>query len=243
MSDLVEKMNALADGELQGEEKDSALHAMASDPSAAAEYQWATLLKSQLRTKLPPVENDELWAACKERLNGLDKARRAETFVGKYAWAFCLIFLVGIFSAATINRFDRSRPLTNSHVAGLLNGLTPSSFSESSDALESVRQAVGIAPKQYPDRMHVKSLSIGTVDGRRAARLTFTDEIGDVNLYVVSSTSGVEGIEGQEGGYRCGQINDYSAVCWTEYGRLFMLVSSRSHEDLIHAADEIRNVR
>lgn len=243
MSDLIENMHALADGELEGDAKAAALQAVASDPQAAAEHGWATLFKTQLREKLQPVENEELWSACRARLDAIDKTSKAEVFVGKYAWAFCLIFLVGIFSAATVNRMDRSRPLGNSHVAGLLNGLTPLNFSESKQALESVRQAVGAGPRQNPDQTRVTSLSLGTVDGRRAAKLTFEDNVGEMSLYVVSSTSGIEGIEGSDRGYKCGHINENSAVCWTEYGRLFMLVSSRSHEDLMHVADEIRNTR
>lgn len=242
MSELIENLNALADGELEGDAKLAAQEAVASDPQAAAEHSWAVLFKTQLREKLQPVENDELWAACKTRFDAIDKSQRAEVFVGKYAWAFCLIFLVGIFSAATVNRASGNKPLSNEHVAGLLNGLTPFSFSGPEQALESVRKAVGTGQLQSPDQTRVTSVSLGTVDGRRAAKLTFVDHLGGMSLFVVCATSGIEGIESVDKGYKCGHINDQSAVVWTEYGRMFLLVSNRSQEDLVHAADQIRNV-
>ena len=243
MSEWIDKVHALADNELAGDEHTEASEAVASNPNAAAEYQWAKLLKSELKDKLPVAQNDDLWKSCQARLDAIDKANRAESFVGKYAWAFCLVFLVGIFSAAYMNRTGNRRPLTNEHVAGLLNGLTPFSFSEPQDAIQSIQKRIGTAPAQLPQSTKMTSLAFGTVDGRQAAKVTYMDALGEIDMFVVSATDSIDGIDNQARGYRLGHINDWEALSWSESGNLFLLVSKRDPEQLKAVADQIRNVR
>lgn len=241
MSDWIEKVHALADGELGEAEKAEAVHAVASDPRAAAEHEWAVLFKHHLSEKLTPVTDEETWLASKRRLDALDKTNKAETFVGKYAWAFCMIFLVGIFSAAVVNKLGGSRPLSNDHVAGLFNGLTPFDFTESRQALESVKAKVGLAPRQVIGVARVTSLAIGSVDGRRTANLTLDDGRGPMNLVVISDTSAIDGLDYRDSGYRCGMINELRAVSWTDTGYLFLLLGPRTHQELLSIAGQIKN--
>ena len=240
MSDWIDKVHALADGELSDAEKAEAQHMVASDPKAAAELEWAILFKNHLSEKLLPVNDEETWQACRARLDAIDKTSKAEAFVGKYAWAFCLIFLVGIFSAAVLNKMGGSRPLSNDHVAGLFNGLTPFNVTESRQALDSVKSKVGLVPRQVIGVARVTSLSIGYVDGRRTANLTLNDGRGPVSLFVISDTSGIDGLDVPDSGYRCGVINEARAVSWTDSGYLFLLLGPRPHDELLRLADQFR---
>ncbi|MBS1714104.1 MAG: hypothetical protein JST30_07170 [Armatimonadetes bacterium] len=240
MSNWVDKVHALADGELQGEEQAEALAFLDSDPRAKAEHQWAVYLKQTLQDKVQPVRDDEAWSVCRERIRALDKRKSAEVFVGKYAWAFCLIFLVGIFSAATLNRTGRMRPLANEHVAALFNGLTPLSFPDSQQAFDSAYNSVGAPPATVDGDAKVRSLEIGYVDGRKAAHMILEDHIGPMDLFVLSGTSSVEGIEQREGGYLWGQVNGVPAISWTESGCLFLVVTHRDPDGLRSAASQVR---
>lgn len=243
MSDGIEKAHALADGELSGAEKQEALDATASDPQFAAEYEWALLFKGQLREKLAPIHDEDTWQTCKSRLNELDKVKRTEGFVGKYAWAFCLIFLVGIFSAAAMNRMGFSRPLGSESVAGLFHDLTPFKFSEPSQAIADVRNKVGRAPQLSSNVARVTNVASGVIDGRRVGRLTLDDGHGQILLFVVEGASGFEGLNITDSGYRCGSMNDLQAVSWTDTGYLFMLVGPRNMAELKNLAEEVRSTR
>ena len=243
MSDWIDKVHALADGELSEAEMAEAQHLVASDPKAAAELEWAVLFKNHLGEKLPPVKDDETWQKCQARFDAIDKTSKTEAFVGKYAWAFCLIFLVGIFSAYIVNKVGGSRPLSNDHVAGLFNGLTPFNFTESRQALDSVKSNVGPAPLQVIGVARVTSLAIGYVDGRRTANLTLNDGHGPVSLFVIKDTSGIDGLDVRDSGYQCGTINESRAVSWTDSGYLFLLLGPRPHEELLRLADQFRTSR
>jgi len=243
MSNWVDQVHALADGELQGDEKAEALAVLESEPQAQAEHEWAVYLKDSLRDKVRPVHDDDAWAACRTRIRALEKRKSAEVFVGKYAWAFCLIFLVGIFSAATLNRTGRLRPLANEHVAALFNGLTPLSFPDSQQAFDSAFNSVGAPPATVDGDAKVRSLEIGYVDGRKAAHMILDDRQGAMDLFVLSGTSSVEGIEQREGGYLWGQVNGVPAISWSESGCLFLVVANRDSESLKSAVSQIRRRR
>ncbi|MBS1724371.1 MAG: hypothetical protein JSS66_15625 [Armatimonadetes bacterium] len=240
MSDWIEKVHALADGELAGKEKEEAQALVAESPEAQNELQWARLFKEQLREKVPPVGDEECWSACKSRLDALAKTRTVETFVGRYAWAFCLIFLVGIFSAATMGRMDRTRPLAGSHVASLFNGLTPFNFSGDGEAIAAVKQRVGVQPVPTGQEVRVHKLELGFVDGRPAARMVIDDGHGEMNLIVVRGVASVEGFNQRYESYSVGNFNDARAVCWPDSGCLFMLLGNREFPDLASAANQLR---
>lgn len=240
MSELVESVHALADGELNEVEKAKVSEALASNPKLSNEYEWAKLFKSELKQKCPPIQEQEVWQQCRSRIVAIDKVSKTQFFVNRFSWAFCLVFLVGLFSAATLNRIGGSRPLTNDHVAGLLNGLTPFTFSEPKDAMVSVKSRVGLVPGQLADVARVINVSMGTVDGRKAARMTIDDGQGPVNLFVIAGTSGIESLGAIDSGYNCGNINDNVAVSWTDRGYLCLLIGSRNEEELKHLADLIR---
>jgi len=243
MSDQIEKAHALADGELSGAEKAEALQAVASDPNFAAEHEWAILFKSQLSDKLPPVHNEETWQICLRRFDAIDKTKKTEYFVNRYAWAFCLIFLVGIFSAAGLNWKGMSRPLGNESVAGLFNDLTPFKFTGSNDAIDNVRREVGRAPQLSTNVARIKQVASGMIDGRRAGRLTLDDGHGSILLFVVEGASAFEGLDIVDSGYRCGSMNDLQAVSWTDTGYLLILVGPRNVAELKSLAGEIRSAR
>ncbi len=238
MSDWIEKANALADGELEGEELREAQSAVATDASASAEHQWALYIKSTLREKLPPVENPELWQTCRARLAAIDKSRGVETFVGKYAWAFCLAFLAPILVAALFNQMGMSRPLSNAHMAGLFNGLTPL---QPGQALDQVGRSFGAPAEQVRDMARVLEVATGNVDGRRAARFLLDDGKGAFYLFVILGTNAIEGIEQPDSGYLCGRINGWPAVSWANSGKLFLIVAPRDRSELIQMSDAVRS--
>ncbi|MCW5937705.1 MAG: hypothetical protein KIT11_10420 [Fimbriimonadaceae bacterium] len=244
MNETLEQIHALADGQASGEAKQEALAAVAADPKARAEYEWALYLRRELPNKLTPCRNDEAWKSTKARLDAIDRTRTAESFVGRWAWAFCAIFFVGILSAAVVNRTSGARPLSTSQAAGLFTALEPMNVEEPAQALEIVRQSTGIAPNRVANlKGDIREISCGTVGGRKAARLTLDDGRGRMALFVIAETTAVEGIDQNQANYQAGTINNVPAVSWRDQGFLMLLVGRRDLNDLRAAADQIRSWR
>ncbi len=241
MMDMFEKVNSLADGQLSESESAEIKNQLENDPQAQNEYLWAQALKSTLREKAVEHNDSELWKSCRARLRAVEKTQKVEHYVGRFAWAMCLIFFVGILSAATLNRMWGSRPLTSAHVAGLLDGLSPARISEVGDALSKLGERVGSQSIADLSSAQLISMYLGMIDGRKAAKLTYRDEHGDFNLYVVAGTSSIEGIDKSNGEFSEGMINEANAVSWKSDENLFLLVSKRSSEDLRAIAAQIKS--
>lgn len=238
MSDDILKAHALADGEIDGQEKAEALRAVAENPHLAAEHEWALLFKTQLRSKLQPIKDDEVWESCRRRLDEIDRVSRTQVFVGKYAWALCAVFLAGILLAAGMDRMGSNRQLRSEHVAGLLNGLKqvkgePNRLWDELDRLTG-SQHTGSTVAQ------IVGGAVGSVDGRKAVRLELNDGRGQLTLIGIASAASLEGLDSDDAGYRCGSINDRSAVSWTSQGCLYILLAPRSTAELKQIAESFK---
>ncbi|MBL8065400.1 MAG: hypothetical protein JNM34_06020 [Chthonomonadaceae bacterium] len=236
-----ESIQAYADGELTETEVEAAAGAIANDPHAAAELEWATMTKSLLKSKVTSEFDPALWAKCRDRLDAIDKTKTTEAFVGKYAWALCLVFLAGILSAAFLNRAGAGRPLSTDHMASLFNGLTPFSFTGSQDAIDNMRSKVGMVPSQLPNVARCVAAATGSIDGRRVGRFILDDGRGFVTLFVIEGTNGVEGLSEADQSYQCGNINDAAAVSWKQSGYLCLLVGPRNIAELKNLGNVIQS--
>jgi len=245
MNDTTELMNALADGNLSGEEHTKAEALRHNDPVAAAEFQRATQVREALACKCACNPDPELWKSCVRRLDELDRVSKTERFVSKYAWGLCAIFLVALLSAAGINRIHGAGTVPSSNIAGLYTGLTPMGSQAPSTAAENVRQAVGIAPNRIDElEARVIDLAVGNVGGRRAARLTMHDGEGQVVLFVLSGASEVEGVNRPIGnGFCSGAINGRAAIAWQDSGYLLLVTADRTEQELIQVAKTLRSTR
>ncbi|HWD39338.1 MAG TPA: hypothetical protein VG944_10845 [Fimbriimonas sp.] len=96
MSDFSD-LHALVDGHLPSSEAAKVREWVKSDPRAQAEFEAISNLKEYVSTHSLRYESEECWKACVVRLNGLDRSRKVEGFVGRYAWALCSIFFASIF--------------------------------------------------------------------------------------------------------------------------------------------------
>ena len=90
----IEKVHAYVDGELDAGERAQIESLIASDPDAAREVQSLTSLKRALSAQNKPVEDEAAWKACVGRLNELDRAKGAERFMAKYAYALCSVLFL-----------------------------------------------------------------------------------------------------------------------------------------------------
>ncbi len=238
-------IHALADGELHGEDKSQASDRLQSCASSRAEYESVLLLKQTLKQKCSAPAHDESWKSCRDRLDLIDKTKRAETFVGKYAWALCGVFLFTIISAAVFNRTAGGNVLNAADMTNVVSGMSPLALPSASgpSALKQwMNKILGRAPVQIEPQLQLRSVRQGWVNGRRAARFDFVDQKGPLALVVLEETDGVEGAElfGKESKYYRSQMENNQVLGWCEKGYGLFLISPRSIDELVPVAERLR---
>lgn len=237
--------HALADGELSGEEVKAAERRLASSQAVRAEYETVTALKTILREKAESHPGYDAWTACRERISAIDRAKRTEGFVGRYAWAMCLVLFLTIVGAGALNRTGRNA-LRASEMAGDSTSLSqvPITSADASGVTGLLSRFFGRSPIKLEEApLRVKAMMRGQIDGREAARLAIEDGRGQLSLTIVAGVEQVDGLEnsGQSRNYYIGRINTFDAVGWTDRGFGMLLVGeSRSPDDLKRIADLIR---
>lgn len=234
MSDKLELMHAYVDGQLDGRELELAQELERTDPDCQREILWARKLKSSLRDSCPPIENQAGWQAAVSRLDEIDRTRRTEAFVGKYAWVLCAVFLIGILGAGLSNRAIGPRKITSSQVASVLslpgNRSAQEDFSSDYIDLSNYRITQEIAGEMQ--------------GGIPYSRLSLQDRLGGLVLIVARGEMQIEGVSSPTGirGFTSGQVEqDINAVSWKMRGHTFLIASGRPVDELLDHARAIVN--
>lgn len=241
MSDLM-RIHALADGQIEGDEKRLAEEQLQCCAKSRAEYESVRALKQTLRNRLPVHTCSKTWSKCRERLAELDRTKRVESLVGRYSWGLCSLFVVLIFSAAILNRTLGPRDLRTGDVAKIIGGFGQLS-SPSSAPVEDMRKWIDSAAVTIDTgTLRVVSFKEGTHEGRNWAQVRLYDGTGVVELVIVRGAESVEGalpIRGKEG-YRYCELNGMSCITWSDQGYSLFLAGPRAAEAVLSLAESIR---
>ena len=112
-----ELLHALADDELSADDRRKVEADLAQDPEAAKVLSSILAVKQAIASHVKPVECEDEWQRCRKRLDEMDKARRTEAFVGRYAWVMCtglFAFIVGAILERTADTATEP-PLETAH--------------------------------------------------------------------------------------------------------------------------------
>lgn len=238
MTDL-ERMHALASGELDGDDKAQAERLCADDPACRAEHEWAALVRETVRTRCdaPKAEDQqECWSACQERLNAIDGTKRSEGFIGRFAWGLCGLFIVAIALAAGINRMGPPSQVSSQNMAGLVSGFS-GSLAPNAD---SIGPESGVMTYEMPPRFEVHEVRYGEPEGIPTFRYQLSDQGGNLTLFIIQGYAGIEGLEEAPSGFHRGQINTANVVSWAGDDTTAVLMGPRSLPELELAAERIR---
>lgn len=233
------KIHALADGELSAEEAKALMQELELDPAAKAEYQSILALKLTIREKSVVYTNDALMATCVKRFAEIDRSKRVDGFVAKYAWGLCGAFLVTIIVAGSAKRLttvDSTSPV----VIGRNTAMVPI------PGLRTLRQAANAVKNKFQtwvkagDSLQLIKASEGTIGSYPAMRLELADSIGPVTLYVTPNQP-LAGIKPMGNtGYHSGTGQEGNVVAWSRDGNLFILTAQdRSVNDLLRVAERL----
>lgn len=245
MSDLLD-IHALADGVLGSEEAERVEARIANCPKSMAEYKAILATRRATASLTDSVSCESTWISCRKRLDELDRARRVESFVGRYAWGLCSLFLFLILGAGMMNRSSGSI-LASGDVANLLSSAGPSVSAPRSNAPEEmsrwVRDVVGPAPVTIQlDRVQILGYTHCPIADRTAVRLALRDRLGFAMLVVIPGVDRIEDFipNASSDGYCMSTIGNRPCLSWTEGGFAFVVTGDRSAEGLREIADNVR---
>jgi hypothetical protein len=230
-------LHALADNELANEQRAALLAQLESDPQAQAEYRSILAMREALKSKLESPETEVLWQKCRSRFDELDKTRRVESFVGRYAWGICGLFFVAILFGGVLNRAIGKRVQPN-EVAGYVASLSPVSVPRTQNQAEldpALKQVVGETFIRRPNRMLVTAVGQNSTPGERTSYVQLADEFGKVAVVALHDVTKVDGLYAYESdpNYFCAKLDGLNALFWKrEDGKICMVVGQRDYNEL-----------
>lgn len=245
MTDNLE-LHALADGELSPEDAARVEARIANCAESMAEYKAILAMRDAGAKLKETVTCDATWSSCRSRLDAIDKARKVEGFVGRYAWGLAATFLFLILGAGQLNH-SGDNPLRTSDVARVLSGLGPTLDSPRAAPPQQMgkwlKDVVGYRPSTIQfERMKVSAAIECDINGRRGALMRLHDETGVLELIVIPGTDRIEdapeGAAGED--VSPGYIGRMPCVSWFDQGFAFFLVAPRPHDALRATVENIR---
>jgi anti-sigma factor RsiW len=239
-------IHAYADGELDEGQRAEVQDRICSCERSQSEYRAVVEVKQVLGERAGALQCEETWARCCRRLDELDKAKKIEGFVGRYAWGLCSVFLVMILAAGLFNRSSTEGFIRTGDVPQMASSLLPAVPVNGSARPEEVQQIlsghVNQAPTvTFPHSMRIGSIAAGVQQSRQIMRFTMEDARGPLTLFIVSGTLQPVDVEQMADGGRfyAGQIDRMNCVAWSESGYVLFLASDRSHDQIRQEAEHI----
>lgn len=223
-------LHALADGQLNETEKAQVLERLKSCPVSQAEYQSILQVKDVLAGQCTEVANEEGWKACRARLDELDRAKKVNGFVGKYAWGLAASVGLVLVSAHITNRLTGKYYISSGEATASVMGSREQAPSMDAEGRAIVGNRVINVPKGV---FTLKSVRQGYLDSRPTSCLRLQYGSYPLELYVV------EGGAFEESGFTTEPNRNGTAVRWSDGSAGFILVGSQSEKELLGLAEKL----
>lgn len=241
-------VHAVVDGELPPTELASALEAIKANPSASFYYGEYRRLKVTVSGLSQPELPPGAWKNCTRRLDEIDRSRKAERFVTRYAWAMSASVFLLIVGAGSWNRLTGQHLGAGdvAHMASVLSPIDRSQRTDTASVGKWLQDRVGTSLGTLP---HAPvSAEYGQAGETPMARLVLADPQGRMALYIWRGSDPIEGFEPVQGSeLSSGTVYNQNAVSWVKDGCHFVLVGRRDVDSLAqvgtllsHSATTIR---
>ncbi|MFN8220107.1 MAG: hypothetical protein U0S12_15640 [Fimbriimonadales bacterium] len=230
------ELHALADGALDADAQAQIAREVGESAELQRELSSIHAVKGAL-SKCESHDCAKLWKSCQARLDEVDRAKRVQNIVGRYAWALCSIFFVFIVGAAMLNR---SKPSTvGANDLAYMASSVPLASGQSGRYLEKLGSD---APNVTPDRIDILGSGEGFVNGYHVVAYDLRDDQGRMKL-MMANVGEVTDCESTMGCYKMFRMGDANAVVWYDNGWSVTLIGNRSREDLCKVAETIKGSR
>ncbi|HEY0868424.1 MAG TPA: hypothetical protein VGE01_13645, partial [Fimbriimonas sp.] len=239
-------LHALADGELSAEQTSELRRKLETDAEGKEEFERIVALKNCLSSRSLKEDCRAEWRGCVERLHEIDRSRRVERVVGRYAWAMCGVFFLFILAGGIAQRGIAGNRVASEDIVHAATNLIPTRTPPMRNTM--ARDAyldamLGEANMSLdPDRLDILGGAVGEINGRRATRLTLRDANGDMALMVVSGALDFDSmptlvVRGMA--LRVGSAEGMNMVAWEFDHGSAILIGSREHRELAETAQRI----
>jgi len=241
-------LHALVDDQLSPEQRARVQQGLKTSESAQIEFLAVRRIKTLVQEKCVQTHCEEVWRMCCKRLDEIDRTKRVEGFVGRYAWAICSIFICLIFGAAWLNRMGGGG-LNASDVAKAASTLAPISAPRSQNPnvkRQWLQQNLDREMPVQPDMISVVGGAAGYLDdGRKICRADLQDREGVLRLDVIQAADHLDGGAQVDGHthYSAARINDSNCITFSRNGNAYVLVGDRPVDALCQVADQLYGSR
>jgi len=241
MNDWLE-VHALLDDELSSEERTRIQEKVKTCKTTQAEWRAVRQIKTVLSEKCVHPDCDDVWEACTKRIDQIERTKRAEAFVGKYAWGLCGSFCVLILIAAGYTRMNGGnlRPGDLADVGASMVSISAPTSQTPSVQRQWLQNNLSQTMHPTEQRLNVVRGAIGHLDdGRRVTEAILQDDAGQLTLFVVERANKVDDVEHVDSRYSGGMIGSKNCITWTDGGNAYLLAGERSLTDLCQRADSL----
>lgn len=227
-------LHAYADKQLDPQEMARVADAIKQSPEAQKELEAIQQLKSCLQSKAEQPECGAAWKECVSRFNEMDRVKVTESFVGKYAWALCVVLFVALVGGGILNR-ARGGSVGLGEVASITSDLVPMGGQSQMRRPEQLRSWIsdqtGYQTKSNFDPSRIETVAYSDQANGRNVMLRVRDDRGTIDVLYLPNVNINEG-EALGGNMLGGKVNGLNCVTWHDGDIQVMVIGSRDANDL-----------
>ena len=235
------QLHAYADGEMPPAEANALRETLKSDPQAAAEVDAVLNLKDFLARHATRQPEEEAWKTCVRRLDSIDKTRRVEGFVGRYAWAICgALFLFIVSGRAAMRNVEGDTALT-ADVTRIFRPARPATDWQR-DQSKLYGEILGDVGRSLdPKGVDIGEAVYGQVHDLPAVRVPMRDRGGDFILTKIKGLMNLQDTAPTSANPRMsyGVADGENCLVWHTNGTTWVLSGHRSLSDLVELSGRL----
>jgi len=238
-------LHAYVDGELSPEQMTAMRSSLDTSPVYAREVEAIQSLKSMLRSKTEAPASQEQWKSCVKRLNDIDKTRRTERVIGRFAPGLCFGLVVCILAAGQFTRHGHKGNVGSSDIAQMLSDLTlvrsPKASSLPFDKRAWEKELLRQSEISTPKDLTIREMRSGTFNGVPVKEYSARDQNGDVAIIQIGAPLAIDGMESLSSGsdLKIGSMQGTNCVVRVQKENTIIIKSDRSFKDLAEVAGHI----
>ena len=236
-------LHAFLDGELKGEKSESIRQALKTSDLDQREADAITGLKQMLATKVEQPAHDLAWKKCVGRLDEVDKTRRVERVVSRFAPAFCGILFGVILATGLVRHRVEPGHVSTPSLARMAGSFAPMRPPKTLGFNEDrwLSGLISQSKLSTPDHLTVRGISNGQIDGIPVRCFSARDEKGDLTILVVREPLELEGMVPMAGhpNLLAGKLNNVNCVVEIGKDHTIFIVAQRTFDDLVAVSSQV----
>ncbi|MDR3692799.1 MAG: hypothetical protein P4L46_25690 [Fimbriimonas sp.] len=234
-------LHAFADGELNSVDRTELQAKLDASPDAVRELESIRNLKALLKRQAQEVETRESWKHCVGRLDEIDKARRVESVVGRFAPALCGLFLFTILVGGLVARRHGETSGPKEYVSRLLPFRSSSESKQDKDEAEWLTHLFNQVRQSRIHTFHVLKVNGYIADGIPVTRMSLRDDKGDLLVLLLPKSVDFGELTPMAGHpeYTSGQYGQTNCVARSNGASTTVLLADRPFDELADAMTDI----